>query len=503
MQCIRPHAHFHEITLRLKFRIQHNSAEKHNNRSATAGYAVTSLQGAGLRYLLAMILVFLGPTALSQFATPTAEANIAEHSGNATQDALSLSDPVLKVSLADAMERAKALSPALETALTNVKIAAEDIVQTRAANLPTVSANSQYLYTEGNGTPAARFIANNGVHEYIAQGDVHETVSGPLLIQYRRSVVLQALARDQAVISQRGLVVAVVQSYAALAAADGKLKTIEETLDAAQQFLQTTQELEKGGEVAHADVVKAKIQASDSQVALSGAQLASDQARVALALLLFPDVNQNFEVVDDPGQMLLLPTFAEAQAKALHDDPQVDAASRTARAAQKDITAAWAGYLPSLTLDYFYGIDANQFATRSLTPGGKQIQNLGYSALASLSLPIFNWGATQSKVKQAEYRKQQAVTNLNYARRKHNADLEQFYREAQVAKSEIDIRQASAADAKESQKLTLLRYKAGEATALEVVNAEATVSLERNAYYDAETRYATALANLATLTGTL
>ncbi|MGH9684898.1 MAG: TolC family protein [Candidatus Acidiferrales bacterium] len=414
-----------------------------------------------------------------------------------------VADATLTITLANALERAKAMSPELETALTNVKIAAEGIVQTRAANLPAVSANSQYLYTEGNGTLAARFIANNGVHEYIAQGDVHETISVPLLIQYRRSVVLKALARDRAVIAQRGLVVTVVQSYSALVAADGKLKTVQETLDAAQQFLKTSQELEKGGEVAGADVVKARIQASDSQVALNNAQLAREEARISLALLLFQDINQKFEVVDDPGQMLLLPAFAEAQTDAQRDNPDVDAASRTERAAQRDVTAAWAAYLPSLTFDYIYGIDANQFATRSTTPEGKLIQNLGYSALASLTLPIFNWGATQSKVKEAEYRKQQASTALNYTRRKLTADLEQFYREAQVAKTDMDIRHEAADDAVESRKLTLLRYKGGEATALEVVDAEATVSLERNAYYDAEMRYATALANLATLTGTL
>jgi outer membrane protein TolC len=55
----------------------------------------------------------------------------------------------------------------------------------------------------------------------------------------------------------------------------------------------------------------------------------------------------------------------------------------------------------------------------------------------------------------------------------------------------------------ESRRLVLLQYKAGDASALEVVNAEATVSLEENAYFDTETRLATALASLAALTGKL
>ena len=72
-----------------------------------------------------------------------------------------------------------------------------------------------------------------------------------------------------------------------------------------------------------------------------------------------------------------------------------------------------------------------------------------------------------------------------------------------MAKSDMEIRQASVANAEDSQRLTLLQYKAGDATALEVVNAQDTLTLERSAFADAQTRYATALATLATLTGSL
>jgi len=50
-------------------------------------------------------------------------------------------------------------------------------------------------------------------------------------------------------------------------------------------------------------------------------------------------------------------------------------------------------------------------------------------------------------------------------------------------------------------RLTNLRYQAGEATALEVVDAQNTLTAARNAYYDGQTRYHVAIANLQTLTG--
>jgi outer membrane protein TolC len=50
-------------------------------------------------------------------------------------------------------------------------------------------------------------------------------------------------------------------------------------------------------------------------------------------------------------------------------------------------------------------------------------------------------------------------------------------------------------------RLVGLRYQAGESTALEVVDAENTVTSARNAYDDARLRYRVAVANLQTLTG--
>jgi len=57
--------------------------------------------------------------------------------------------------------------------------------------------------------------------------------------------------------------------------------------------------------------------------------------------------------------------------------------------------------------------------------------------------------------------------------------------------------------AAESLRLTTLRYQAGEATVLEVVDAQNTLTQAQNGYADGQLRYRTALANLQTLTGTM
>ena len=61
----------------------------------------------------------------------------------------------------------------------------------------------------------------------------------------------------------------------------------------------------------------------------------------------------------------------------------------------------------------------------------------------------------------------------------------------------------SATTAAESLKLTKMRYSGGEATVLEVVDAQNAYVIAENAREDGRVRYEAARANLQTLTGIL
>jgi outer membrane protein TolC len=122
---------------------------------------------------------------------------------------------------------------------------------------------------------------------------------------------------------------------------------------------------------------------------------------------------------------------------------------------------------------------------------------------ATLNIPIWNWGATQSRVKQAELRRAQAKRELSFTQRKLLAEIQSLYAEANTALNELAGLNRSAELAAESLRLTTLRYKAGEATVLEVVDAQTTYTLSNAAYQDGAVRYRVSLANLQTLTGVL
>ncbi len=415
----------------------------------------------------------------------------------ASAHAQSNSGAPLTLTLSDALARARANSVEFRSAITAAGLAHEDKVQARAAILPNVTYNNQYLYTQGNGTPSGRFIANNGVHEYVSQGNAHQEFGIGTVADLRRAAALEAVARAKADIAARGLVVTVVQNYYGLVVAERKYATAQKAADEAQRFLNISQDLERGGEVAHSDVIKAQLQYNQRQRDLQEAQLAMSKARLVLAVLLFPNFNQNFTVVDDMSSASPLPSRQEVQQLASRNNPDLRAALASAEAGNFEVLAARSKFVPTLALDYFYGIDANHFAVSSFG-----VRNLGYAAFATLNIPVWNWGATLSKVRQAELRRSQAKLELSAAQRQFVADLQSFYDEAETARSEMESLRASAQLAADSLRLTTLRYQAGEVSVLEVVDAQNTLAAARNAFDEGEARYRVAIATLQRFTGT-
>ena len=405
----------------------------------------------------------------------------------------------LTLTLQDALARARSNSVQFQAALTDQGIAHEDKVQARAGLLPSVNFNNEFIYTEPNGTTSGVFIANNTVHEYLSQGDIHQVIGYTNYADYRKARALEAVARAKAEVAKRGLVVTVVQGYYGLIAAQRKYANVQQAAGEAQQFLALSQKLENGGEVAHADVIKAQIQSNDRQRDLREARLAMDKSRLDLAVLLFPDFNLNFTLVDDAQLAPPLISFEDFMKAAQNRNPDVRASTAGFQAAKFEVASAQSAYFPTLTLDYFYGIDAPHFSARE--PDGTR--NLGYALTATLNIPIWNWGATHSKVVQADLKRKQAQRELTLAQRKLQADMRELYAEAEAAHAELELLKSSVDLAAESLRLTILRYQGGESTVLEVVDAQNTLTQARNAFSDGEVRARTAVANLQTLTGTM
>src|SRR5437773_6493286 len=136
------------------------------------------------------------------------------------------SGAAIRLTLQDAIDRARKNSTVFRAATTEAAVSREDKNQARDALLPSVAYNTSAIYSQGNGAGnPVRFIANNGVHEYVSQANVHQVLDVASFATYRAAAAAASAARARAEIASRGLVVTVVRAYYATLAAQNKLES--------------------------------------------------------------------------------------------------------------------------------------------------------------------------------------------------------------------------------------------------------------------------------------
>jgi len=444
-------------------------------------------------------------------ASPHASAQIPGQSPGQPPLALAQPEPQNAppplITLKDALDRARELDAQYRSAETDAEIARQDRLQARNSLLPTFSNSTQYLGTQGD-TPLAtgRFVTSDGVNVWrewaIGRGDV--TAATFLKTPIKRAQAAEAAATARAEIARRGLAVTVTQRYYALVSAEHHYATSQQAVAQAQRFYDIAQRQQRLGQVAQADVIKAEISYRQQEQAFRDAVLQMENARLALAVLLFPTFTENFTVVDDLSVAAPLPPFPDVREMAGRENPDVRAATETLRVAEQEVSTARQAFLPTFSYDTVYGIEANQFALRSVyvaQPELGPLPNPGYFVTLNLAVPIWDWGTTRSRLHQASARRTLAQVQLSQAQRQVIGNLYTFYNEALTARTNADSAQHVAELAAESLRLTNLRYAAGESSALEVVDAQNTLVQARDAYDAALTRYRVALAELQTVTG--
>lgn len=404
----------------------------------------------------------------------------------------------LTVDLPNALQRARDWNPQFLAAALSALSAKEDRIQAKAALLPTVNQLNGYLYTQGNGTDTGVFVANNGVHIYDEQLTVHaDVLSVTKQAQLHVTQAAEAAARARQDVARRGMASTVIQNYYGVISAERHLKNAQRALEEARQFEDLSQKQERGGEVARADVVKAQLQRRQREQQLNEAQVNVEKAKLALAVLIFQDLAQAFEVVDDLSPDGAAPAPEEIRQASFSGNPDLQAAEAALRQSNAGVTVARGDYFPAFSIDYFYGINSNVLALEDQNGN----RNIGSVLQATVTVPVWNWGSTRSRVRQAKLAQQQSRNDLTFARRQVESSVDQYSLELGAARTQLAQLLDSRTLAEENLRLTTLRYTGGEATALEIVDAQSTATDARNGYDDGLGRYRLALANLEVLMG--
>jgi len=407
------------------------------------------------------------------------------------------------LTLDEALRLANAQASSFQQAALSERIAAEDVRQAQAAFLPKVSAPLSYIYTSPAlglkpGEPRTQsFIANNAISEYQAfvnvEGDFD--IAGKLRAILAKNRALLAAAHAGTEVARRALVQAVIEAYYGLALAIAQRAGAEQNLIAAEEFERITSLLVSGGEVAPVDLIRAQLQTIERRDELERARAGEIVSAGSLRVLVGYDFTRPISTTD---LFLAVPVDAEFQ-QFKPDDisrrPEFTQLEAQIRAARHDIRIARADRLPSLTYSMNGGFDSD-----SLRPPRLK-EHSGVSAAINLNIPLFDWGISRSKERQARVRVQIAENERIVAVRGFTQQFYSAQAQASTAAARIRLAGQAVTLAQSNLNTSIARYRAGEAQIIEVTDAQTTLVTQRLALYQAIFDYQTALGRLRQATG--
>ena len=435
----------------------------------------------------------------AQIPSPSATPQIpsVNQSGNQSR---TVSTPL---TLDEALRLANAQASTFQSAILNERIAEEDVRQAQAEFLPKVSAPLSYIYTTpALGLPPGEpripsFVSSDGIGVYQAfvnvAGDID--IAGKLRANLAKNRALLAAAHAGTDVAKHALAQAVIEGYYGLSLAMAQRQAAEGNLKAAEEFEHITSLLMSGGEVAPVDLTRAQLQTLKRRDELAQA-LANEQiAAGALRVLVGYEFTRPITTTD---LALAIPTDAEYQ-QFRSDDvsrrPEFTQLEQQLRAARQEIKVARADRLPSLSYSVNGGFDTDSLK------GPRLKEHSGVSAAMTLSIPLFDWGASRSRERQARLRAEVAENERTLALR---GFTQQFYAaraQATSAAARISLAREGVIKAQDNLAASIARYRAGEAQIVEVTDAQTTLVEQRTALYQAIFDYQTALARLRQATG--
>nr|WP_315526259.1 efflux transporter outer membrane subunit [uncultured Achromobacter sp.] len=262
------------------------------------------------------------------------------------------------------------------------------------------------------------------------------------------------------------LITQVADSYLTLRELDERLELTRETIASRAESLRIFRRRFDVGAISKLDLTQ--VETLWQQARALGADLERIRAEQAHALALLVGAPLTLPVqkqpLDDAAVMRELP--AGLPSDLLANRPDIVAAEHQLQAANANIGAARAAFLPSITLTGAFGTASAELD--GLFSGASRAWNFA----PSISLPIFDAGRRQSALDLAEARRDQAVAGYEKTIQAAFRDVSDALSARHWLAEQVEVLRATVAAQTERARLAQLRYDHGASPYLEVLDAQ-------------------------------
>jgi outer membrane protein TolC len=421
--------------------------------------------------------------------------------------------PCQPLALSDALALAFQLQPRLRSALESIEQAArrQDIVH--AAFLPVATTayheGGFHLGVGGQGIPlgqagqqlaqAFTFVPFSGALPVglnintgydVAELRVQWLICdfGRRLGRYRQAGLALDIAQLQADRARQTVANEVAVAYYQVLRARALGRTARAAVRRAEDELEIAQKLARGGAEVREKVLRARVQLAQARRALDLTEEAEGDAVAGLNLAIGLNVSANTQVADEPSSVPPFEkTLAESLQTAVSQRREFAVAQRGIASAQQGLRVARASFAPRLVAE------SHLFDFQQANPRGRADFALG---LIKLEWTLFEGGKRVAEKRLADSQIRDALAKAEEVADTIAFQVNRAHRAVVTSRKGIDRSRPAVEDARESYRLVRARFRAGEATASDIIEAEATLTRAEQDYLNSQYDYRTALVRL-------
>jgi outer membrane protein TolC len=364
--------------------------------------------------------------------------------------------PVVRLTFAEAIQRAQENNPTVAAAASGILRADALVGQARAATLLQVAGNIAW-------TTLNRGVDFDGV-TVTPQSQVTATLSADMPVLAAAAWARRTQAMDQKAIAE--LNVADVKRQVALATADAYLAIIAarrvvegniRALDTAKAHFELASELERRGQGSRLNALRAQQQSSTDEGLVEVARLALYRAQEALGVLI---------VVDGPADAASEPDFSgsvtePADLTLWRSDLKLFAAEQ--QAAERIVKDS--------TKDWYPTVDGI-FQPSTTYPAQFFLPQNSWRLLVQANVPIFDSGQRRSVKAQRQAEFERTRQTLAGARVQAESEVRTAREAVRGGERILAFARATADQAQQVVNITTISFRAGGATNIEVIDAE-------------------------------
>lgn len=373
-----------------------------------------------------------------------------------------MSGPAWAETLKDALALAYQTNPTLLAQRANQRALDESIVQARAGLRPQLDVTLSANYSRSDSATLGVTETDTGG---VSIGLSQTLWSGGRIGHGISAAEAEILAgRENLRDIEQSVLASVIQAYADVLRDDEILAIRQSNLGVLQRQLEEASARFEVGEITRTDVAQ-----SESRLAQSEADLANARAQLSVSRAVYAAV-----VGQAPGDLAPMPElpgvptdFDNALDVALVDNPSIRAAGYSLRAAEANVAAAKAEYMPSARLTASYG-----GSTADLGNLNDIADETRFQAGATISVPLFTGGLNSSRVAQALERANVAQISVEGERRSTLQAVSSAYAQSISARATLQAGEEAVRAATVAAEGVRQEAQVGLRTTLDVLNQE-------------------------------